>query len=175
MSILILFTDKVRVKLQLWDTAGQERFRSITRSYYRNCAGCLVIYDITNRESFEHVREWLEEARYATEDQDIVYCLIGHKVDLDYQREVQTSEGEAFAHAHGMMFIETSAKILCNIEESFQGVAREIYNRLEHGQITQKEGWDGVKTVPFRPGNIYLSQDTLNETNSRNNDRKCCR
>lgn len=169
-----IFIDKVRVKLQLWDTAGQERFRSITRSYYRNCAGCLVVYDITNRDSFDHVREWLEEAKYATEDQDIVYCLIGHKVDLDYQREVSTSEGEAFAHDHGMMFIETSAKVFCNVEESFQGVAREIYNRLECGNITQKEGWDGVKTVPFRPGNIYLSQETLNEVNGKS-DRKCCR
>lgn len=87
---------------------------------------------------------------------------------------MSTSEGEAFAHAHGMMFIETSAKVFCNVEESFQGVAREIYNRLEHGNITQKEGWDGVKTVPFRPGNIYLSQETLNEVNSKS-ERKCCR
>ncbi|XP_066936576.1 ras-related protein Rab-39B-like [Clytia hemisphaerica] len=170
---IIELNDKVRVKLQLWDTAGQERFRSITRSYYRNCAGCLVVYDITNRESFDHVKEWLEEARYATEDQDIVYCLIGHKVDLDYRREVSTSEGEAFANAHGMTFIETSAKILCNVEESFISVAREIYSRLELGQIAQKDGWDGVKTVPFRPGNVYLSQETLNETNQ--NDKKCCR
>ena len=132
----------------------------------------MIIYDITNRDSFEHVREWLEEARYATEDQDIVYCLVGHKVDLDYQREISTSEGEAFAHAHGMMFMETSAKILCNVEEAFNNVAREIYTRLEQGQITPREGWDGVKTVPFRPGNIYLSQETLNEPQA---EKKCCR
>lgn len=160
------------MKLQLWDTAGQERFRSITRSYYRNCAGCLIVYDITNRESFDHVRDWLEEARYATEDQDIVYFLVGHKVDLDYLREVSTSEGEAFAYANGMIFIETSAKLMCNIDEAFVGIAREIYTRLEHGNITQKDGWDGVKTVPFRPGNIYLSQETLNEGHS---EKKCCR
>ena len=67
------------------------RFRSITRSYYRNCVGCLVIYDITSRESFEHVTEWLEEARNSTEDQDIVYLLIGHKLDLEHKREVSSA------------------------------------------------------------------------------------
>ena len=149
--------DNVRVKLQLWDTAGQERFRAITRTYYRNCAGCLIIYDISCRETFEHVEDWLEESKPATDEQDIVYLLVGHKVDLDYQREVLTSEGEAFAHAHGMLFIETSAKVLCNIEEAFTLVGREIHSRLEQGRIRQKGDWDGVKTVPFRPGNIYLS------------------
>jgi len=170
---IIELNDKVRIKLQLWDTAGQERFRSITRSYYRNCAGCLIVYDITCRESFDHVRDWLEEARYATEDQDIVYVLIGHKVDLDYQREVSTAEGEAFASSHGMVFIETSAKILCNVDEAFICVAREIYNRLQQGDIVQKDGWDGVKAVPLRPGNVYLSQEALSDNG--NNEKKCCR
>jgi len=171
---VVELNDKVRVKLQLWDTAGQERFRSITRSYYRNCAGCLVVYDITNRESFEHVHDWLEEAKYATEDQDIVYILVGHKVDLDYQREVSTSEGEAFAQSHGMSFIETSAKVMCNVEQAFLMAASEIFKRLEEGEITQRDGWDGVKTVPFRPGNIYLSQETLVETKEPES-KKCCR
>ena len=160
------------MKLQLWDTAGQERFRSITRSYYRNCAGCLIIYDITNRESFEHVRDWLWEAKESANDQDIVYLLVGHKIDLDYQREVSTSEGEAFAHAHDMLFIETSAKILCNVEEAFFNVAKEIHRRLEHGDISQKEGWDGIKTVPFRPGGVYLSQEDLTDPRSQ---KKCCK
>lgn len=169
---IIELDESVRVKLQLWDTAGQERFRSITRSYYRNCAGCLIIYDITNRESFDHVRDWLEESKHSTDDQDIVYLLIGHKVDLDYEREVLTSEGEAFATAHDMLFIETSAKVLCNIEEAFVLVAREIHKRLEYGQISQKDGWDGVKAVPLRPSNIYLNQDAGNEVES---EKKCCR
>ena len=159
------------MKLQLWDTAGQERFRSITRSYYRNCAGCLIVYDISSRESFDHVRDWLEEARYSAEDQDIVFTLVGHKVDLDYKREVPTSEGEAFAAAHSMLFIETSAKVLCNIEEAFISTANEIYRRLEQGAITQKSGWDGVKAVPFRPGNIYLSSENISDPNQGKN---CC-
>eukprot|EP00794_Sanderia_malayensis_P000287 gene287-913_t len=170
---IVDLSENIRVKLQLWDTAGQERFKSITRSYYRNCAGCLVVYDITNRESFEHVRDWLYEAKQSTNEQDIVFLLVGHKVDLDFQREVTTSEGEAFANAHDMLFLETSAKILCNVEEAFLSVAKEILHRLQRGEMNQKDGWDGIKTVPFRPGGFYLSQERLDEVSST--PKRCCR
>ena len=162
------------MKLQLWDTAGQERFRSITRTYYRNCAGCLIVYDITNRESFEHVRDWLYEAKQSTEEEEIVFLLIGHKVDLDYQREVTTSEGEAFAKAHDMIFLETSAKMSCNIEEAFMCVTKEIHCRLQSGGINQKEGWDGIKTIPFRPGGLYVSNENLQDIDNNHSNRKCC-
>ena len=159
--------------MQLWDTAGQERFRSITKTYYRNCAGCLIVYDITNRDSFEHVRDWLYEAKQSIDDQYVVFLLVGHKVDLDHQREVTTSEGEAFANAHDMMFIETSAKVLCNIEEAFFSVTKEIHRRLRQGDISQKDGWDGIKTVPFRPSGLPLSVEDL--TRADDSHRRCCR
>lgn len=69
----------VRVKLQIWDTAGQERFRSITRSYYRNSVGALLLYDTTNYESFEHVNDWLQEAKKQIEPHQSVFCLVGTK------------------------------------------------------------------------------------------------
>lgn len=166
--------NKCRVKLQLWDTAGQERFRAITRTYYRNCAGCLIVYDITCRESFEHVAEWFEESIPAREEQDIVYLLVGHKVDLEHDRAVSTAEGEAFARLNNMLFIETSAKILCNIEEAFLSVAREIHSRLEQGKLSQKGGWDGIKTIPFRPGSIYLQAPPNREQNEFNDSNCKC-
>ena len=85
-------------------------------------------------------------------------------------REVPTSEGEAFALAHDMLFIETSAKILCNVDEAFSLIAREIYNRLHEGSIRQKSDWEGVKKLPSRPPNIYFSE----ETNDTEQKRKCC-
>ena len=133
----------------------------------------MIVYDITNRESFEHVRDWLYEAKQSTDDQDIVYLLVGHKLDLDYQREVTTSEGEAFANAHDMIFLETSAKILCNVEEAFVSVTKEIYHRLQQGEINQMEGWDGIKTIPFRPGGLYVSNEDLSQHGE--SGRKCCR
>ena len=69
----------VRVKLQIWDTAGQERFRSITRSYYRNSVGALLLYDSTNYDSFEHVNDWLQEARKQIEPHQSVFILVGTK------------------------------------------------------------------------------------------------
>jgi len=171
---IIELDEGVRVKLQLWDTAGQERFRSITRSYYRNCVGCLIMYDITSRETFEHVADWLEESKNSIDDQEIVYLLVGHKVDLEHKREVLTSEGESFAHAHDMLFIETSAKVKCNIEESFVLVAREIYSRISKGNIKQRHGWDGVKSVPFnKPKKLSLPQTDV-ESDS-DSEAGCCR
>ncbi|CAF91130.1 unnamed protein product [Tetraodon nigroviridis] len=77
-----------RIKLQIWDTAGQERFRSITRAYYRNSVGGLLLFDITNRRSFQNVHDWLEEARSHVQPHSIVFLLVGHKCDLEAQRQV---------------------------------------------------------------------------------------
>uniref|UniRef100_A0A8D0EK25 RAB39A, member RAS oncogene family n=1 Tax=Strix occidentalis caurina TaxID=311401 RepID=A0A8D0EK25_STROC len=119
-----------RVKLQLWDTAGQERFRSITRSYYRNSVGGLLVFDITNRRSFEHVKDWLEEAKMHVQPFQIVFLLVGHKCDLVSQREVTREEAEKLSSDCGMKYIETSAKDATNVEESFTILTRDIYELL---------------------------------------------
>ncbi|VDN40588.1 unnamed protein product [Gongylonema pulchrum] len=101
-----------RIKLQLWDTAGQEKFRSITRSYYRNSVGVMIVYDITNRASFEHVTQWLDEALENVGGpcpDRCVFQLVGHKADLDADRQVLYEEGEYFAKYQGIKFVETSA------------------------------------------------------------------
>ncbi|XP_033920026.1 ras-related protein Rab-39B isoform X2 [Melopsittacus undulatus] len=89
-----------RIKLQIWDTAGQERFRSITRAYYRNSVGGLLLFDITNRRSFQNVHEWLEETKVHVQPYQIVFVLVGHKCDLDTQRQVTRHEAEKLAAAY---------------------------------------------------------------------------
>jgi len=122
-----------QVKLQIWDTAGQEKFRSITRSYYRGAAGALLVYDVTRRETFEHVAGWLEDCvKYSS--QSIVIMLIGNKSDLDSQRQVTRQEGEEFARKHGLFFLETSAKTAENVDEAFIRTAKDIYARHEKGE-----------------------------------------
>lgn len=95
--------------------AGQESFRSITRSYYRDAAGALLVYDITRRESFNHLSRWLEEARQ-NGNPNMTIMLIGNKSDLEHRRAVSTKEGELFAQENNLVFLETSAKSAANVE-----------------------------------------------------------
>ncbi|PPS17963.1 hypothetical protein GOBAR_AA02592 [Gossypium barbadense] len=91
------------IKLQIWDTAGQESFRSITRSYYRGAAGALLVYDITRRETFNHLASWLEDARQHA-NPNMTIMLIGNKSDLSHRRAVSKEEGEQFAKENGPFF-----------------------------------------------------------------------
>uniref|UniRef100_UPI00398F667B ras-related protein Rab-2-like n=1 Tax=Pristiophorus japonicus TaxID=55135 RepID=UPI00398F667B len=123
--------DGKQIKLQIWDTAGQESFRSITRSYYRGAAGALLVYDVTRRETFNHLTTWLEDARQHSSS-NMVIMLIGNKSDLESRRDVRKEEGEAFAREHGLVFMETSAKTSANVEE-VRGERREgggVWGRL---------------------------------------------
>mmetsp|Transcript_3886 Transcript_3886/g.5435 ORF Transcript_3886/g.5435 Transcript_3886/m.5435 type:complete len:204 (+) Transcript_3886:3089-3700(+) len=123
-----------QIKLQIWDTAGQEKFRSITRSYYRGTCGALLVYDITRRETFDHIAEWLEDCKkYA--NPNIVMMLIGNKCDLEEKRAVPRAEGEKFAAEHNLFFLETSAKTDKNVDEAFVATAIEILKRAERGEL----------------------------------------
>jgi len=132
------------IKLQIWDTAGQESFRSITRSYYRGAAGALLVYDITRRDTFQHLGRWLEEARQHSQS-NMVIMLIGNKNDLDHRRAVSTEEGQAFADQHGLVFMETSAKTAYNVEEAFLKTASEIHGRIMTGEIDASNESHGIK------------------------------
>ncbi|CAD5221646.1 unnamed protein product [Bursaphelenchus xylophilus] len=117
--------DKFKVKLQIWDTAGQERFRSITSSYYRDADALLLVYDITNRSSFDNIRNWLTQVQeYAKET--VQMTLVGNKVDLTSQRKVKYEEAKQLANAYNIPYIETSAKTGQNVKETFDSLARRL-------------------------------------------------
>nr|CAD7603611.1 unnamed protein product [Timema genevievae] len=139
--------DGKQIKLQIWDTAGQEAFRSITRSYYRGAAGALLVYDITRRETFNHLTTWLEDARQHS-NSNMVIMLIGNKSDLEARREVKKEEGEAFAREHGLIFMETSAKTAANVEEAFINTAKEIYEKIQEGVFDINNEANGIKIGP---------------------------
>ncbi|KAL1252783.1 hypothetical protein QQF64_017476 [Cirrhinus molitorella] len=155
-----------RIKLQIWDTAGQERFRSITRAYYRNSVGGLLLFDITNRRSFQNVHEWLEEARSHVQPHSIVFLLVGHKCDLEQQRQVSQQEAEKLAAAYGMRYVETSARDAINVERAFTELTRDIYELVKSGDITIQEGWEGVKSG-FVPNVVHSSEEVTKS------DRRC--
>jgi Ras-related protein Rab-39B len=148
-SRLVQVRDGTRIKLQLWDTAGQERFRSITKSYYRNSVGAILAYDITSHPSFERIAQWMSEARRYIEPFRPVFLLVGCKADLASagHRQVLTDEAFSFSAAMGIHCVETSAKTGTNVEEAFQIITQEIYNRIQSGEYkVDDENWDGIKT-----------------------------
>lgn len=143
--------DEKNIKLQIWDTAGQESFRSITRSYYRGAAGALLVYDITRRETFNHLSRWLEEARQ-NGNPDMVIMLIGNKADMEARRQVSFAEGEKFAADHKLIFLETSAKTAANVEEAFGRTASKIYENIQKGVYDVRNEAHGIKLGVQQPG-----------------------
>lgn len=126
------------IKLQIWDTAGQERFKTITSSYYKGANGIILTYDITDKQSFQDVDNWLEEVEKFAKP-NVVKLLVGNKCDLESQRQVTAEEGKELADKMGVQFLETSAKSSINIEPAFIAMAKEIKENV------QKSGDDEIK------------------------------
>lgn len=133
------------IKLQIWDTAGQERFRTITSSYYRGAHGIIVVYDVTDNESFNNVKQWLHEIdRYASEN--VNKLLVGNKSDLSSKRAVTFEQGKEFADSLGIEFVETSAKNATNVEKAFIQMSSQIKARMKSQPTAEKS--KGTKLAP---------------------------
>ena len=129
-KIKYIVIDKKHIKLQIWDTAGQERFKTITSSYYRGSHGVFIVYDITNRISFNNATKWINDISNNIYI-DVVKILIGNKCDLSERRAVTTIEGQTLANSYGIQFFETSAKTGENIEKIFETIATNIYDNVK--------------------------------------------
>ncbi|CAO1623236.1 unnamed protein product [Jaminaea pallidilutea] len=120
-----MYLEDRTVRLQLWDTAGQERFRSLIPSYIRDSSVAVVVYDITNRASFQNTSKWVDDVR-AERGSDVIIVLVGNKTDLGDKRQVTTEEAEAKASELNLMFIETSAKAGHNVKTLFKKIAQAL-------------------------------------------------
>ena len=135
--------DGKMVKIQIWDTAGQDRFRSITKNYYKGAHGIILIYDITNKKSFENVRTWINQIKEEVSEK-VSIILVGNKIDDEEHRVVATDDGEKIAKELGLMFFECSAKSGVNIDSTFNELVKktvENYSKVSKGEtLKNKKG-----------------------------------
>ena len=115
-----------KVEAQIWDTAGQERYRSMTKAYYKGALGALIVYDITKKETFDNIENWIADLRNSA-DKKATIILVGNKNDLEEERKVSKDIGESKAKEFGFAFLETSALNGSNIELAFQTLIEEVY------------------------------------------------
>lgn len=142
--------DGKTIKLQIWDTAGQERFRTITSSYYRGAHGIIIVYDVTDADSFKNVRQWLQEIdRYAGDS--VNRLLVGNKSDLVAKKVVDFTTAKEFADQLNIPFLETSAKNATNVEQAFLTMASEIKKRMGPSGGASDHKPSGVKISNTTP------------------------
>ncbi|KAK4475486.1 hypothetical protein MN116_002535 [Schistosoma mekongi] len=129
-SKTLCFNEK-SVRLQLWDTAGQERFRSLIPSYIKDSSVAIVVYDVTNRDSFIKASDWIREIRTERSSKTLVF-LVGNKVDLEDERVVSAEEAAEKAEKENLFFVETSAKTDFQIQKLFDEVVEEIVKNMHN-------------------------------------------
>ena len=138
--------DEKKIKMQIWDTAGQERFKNIIASYYRGAHGILLIYDVTDKDSFKNLSNWIIEIEKNSSKQ-VLKVLIGNKTDLEDKRVVTYNQGKEFADTYGLKYIETSAKKNLNVNEAFETLGRELIIASEEKKITKQKQNKKIKLM----------------------------
>ena len=155
-------------RIQIWDTAGQENFRSIARAYYKNSVCACIVYDITNRNSFNSIQSWIDDC-VKQSPKSILFILIGNKNDLNESREVQYEEGVEFAKKRNMIFLETSAKTGNNISTIFDKSIRQIDKNILDNKYDLSNENCGIRQG-IRAGSFVLSV----EQTKKKKKKKCC-
>eukprot|EP00042_Codosiga_hollandica_P032601 m.209927 g.209927 ORF g.209927 m.209927 type:complete len:201 (-) comp53954_c0_seq2:163-765(-) len=139
--------DGKKIKLQIWDTAGQERFKSMAPMYYRGAVAAVVVYDVTNPDSFNAINDWIKDLKKICE-KDVVVCIVGNKVDLrpSVPASITTTQGQQLAQAHNAFFFETSAKDNLGVADAFLRITQEL---IRTHKLTSSVG--GGRPAPAQP------------------------
>ncbi|KAH6789699.1 RAB GTPase-like protein A4C [Perilla frutescens var. frutescens] len=164
--------DHRTVKAQIWDTAGQERYRAVTSAYYRGAVGAMLVYDISNCQSFDHIARWLEELR-GHADKNLVIMLVGNKSDLETLRAVSTEDAKEFAQRENLFFMETSVLEATNVEPAFLTVLTEIYRVVSKKTLVANEAESGGNEALLKGTKIVVpGQEPVSAAAS---NFSCCR
>ena len=123
------------IRVKIWDTAGQEQYKALTKNFYRNSDGVIIVYDVTNKSTFEKVQEWVQSiGEYTDSEKNIQKVLVGNKIDLP--RQVTTEEGKKLSDMYNIPFYEASAKDNIGIEDFMKKIVGEVLENLSY----QKKG-----------------------------------
>lgn len=141
------------VKFEMWDTAGQERYHSLAPMYYRGAHAAIVVYDITNANSFARAKDWVDEL-LTQAPPDIVVALAGNKLDLDDTRGIQTDIAAAYANENNLLFFETSAKTSANVTELFKAIAVKLPKHETTNINGQGHGYRLGESLSYNPFNF---------------------
>ena len=128
--IKTLNIDNNPIRMQIWDTSGEEKFKAIAKNFYRGAHGVLLIYDICEKNSFLDVKSWIEQIIENTDNDNLVMILCGNKCDMEKERNISKNEGENLANSYKIPFFECSAKENINIDEIFNTLAKNIYEKV---------------------------------------------
>lgn len=132
------------MKLNIWDTAGQERFKTITSAYYKGAQGIILVYDITDPDSFHNIPNWINEVRKHA-GPNVVRLLVGNKCDLEADRKVSAKEGKELADSLGIEFMEVSAKARINVDECFTLLSKQMYEQLPEADKKSENGGQSIR------------------------------
>ena len=158
-----IFNNKT-INVKLWDTAGQERYKSLTQSYFKNAEGVIVAYDITNTESFDNLKFWINSIKTNMENKNVFIpvIIIGNKTDMEESREIMTEDAEKFAEENKYKYFETSAKTGEGVDKAIRYLIEQILNQSENND-DQKE---------FRKDSVQIKEN--NEEKSEKKKKGCC-
>ena len=156
------------VRIQIWDTAGMENFRSITRSYYKNSACALVVYDICNRDSFNNIETWIIDCK-KNAPKTINFVIVGSKLDLEKQRQVPIQDGIELSTKYNCLFYECSSKTGINIDDIFINSSKLILENIKNGKYNLNDDSCGIKR-----GNQISNISIHDSINPSTKKKKCC-
>ncbi|KAK4808092.1 hypothetical protein QYF61_025089 [Mycteria americana] len=146
-KVKTIYRNDKRIKLQIWDTAGQERYRTITTAYYRGAMGFILMYDITNEESFNAVQDWSTQIKtYSWDNAQVL--LVGNKCDMEDERVVSSEKGRQLAEHLGFEFFEASAKDNINVKQTFERLVDIICEKMSESLDTADPAVTGAKQGP---------------------------